>query len=70
MYMNILNDTNDAEVSDNRTKKVTINVTEDEFALYELLRDEYGLKMNKEMWKAMSPRILQLRDRYIKAKAS
>lgn len=61
----------EVETSENRTKKVTINVTEDEFADYELLRDEYGVKMNKEMWKVMSPRIQEIKTKTIPgAKAS
>lgn len=66
IHMNI----DDVETTDNRTKKLTINITEEEFGHYELLRDEYGVKMNKEMWKVMAPKIKELVELYIKAKAS
>lgn len=49
----------------NRTRKVTINVTEDEKALYDLLSTEYAVAVNKEMWKVISLKLKELKDKVI-----
>lgn len=46
----------------NRTRKITINVTEEDKALFELLGREYEVSVNKEMWKSISKRLKELRD--------
>lgn len=49
----------------NRTRKITINVTENDKALYDLLASEYDVSVNKEMWKVVAKKLADLRDKVI-----
>lgn len=44
----------------NRTRKVTINVTDEFKELYDLLATEYAVAVNVEMWRVMLPRLKEI----------
>jgi len=49
----------------NRTRKVTINVTDEFKELYDLLSTEYAVAMNVEMWRVMLPRLKEIANKII-----
>jgi len=49
----------------NRTRKVTINVTDEFKELYDLLSQEYAVAMNAEMWRAMHSRLKEIADKVL-----
>jgi hypothetical protein len=49
----------------NRTRKVTINVTDEFKELYDLLSSEYAVAVNVEMWRVMLPRLKDIAQKVI-----
>lgn len=49
----------------NRTRKVTINVTDEFKELYDLLSSEYAVAVNVEMWRVMLPRLKDIANKVI-----
>jgi hypothetical protein len=49
----------------NRTRKVTINVTDEFKELYDMLSSEYSVAVNVEMWKVMSLRLKEIAEEVV-----
>jgi hypothetical protein len=53
----------------NRTTTITTWVSEEDKALYKLLKDEYDVRVSKEVYKAMVEKLQELKLKHIQKSA-
>jgi hypothetical protein len=53
-----------------RTTTITTWVSEEDKALYKLLKDEYDVRVSKEIYKAMIDKLHELKEKFIPQKSA